>query len=296
MSTTSTATLRGLTEPVPKSAGPAVVGIGETYNATTPKALPARPSPGWSWWPKAGGTVTFRDRSVQEILLPAIAAARKFIYIEDQYLIAMCAGEAIRNALPHRWAFRKRFVDRIATHPDAAKVRIFVLCDSPAGKPTFGRHTYVHAKMMVFDDEAAVIGSANVNRRGWEHDAEVIAGIAGNARDGTPLAHKLRTRLWAEHLGLAESAVADPIASKDQWTKAPARRVCPYDPVADTDPFLPDSLIPEDTADLPFPLATSPCCKIHPGSCPPPAATPPGTTTTTPITAGAEPPPTVPVP
>lgn len=41
--------------------------------------------------------------------------------------------------------------------------------------PVFGRHTYVHPKCWVFDDELAVIGSANCNRRRWEHDSEIGA-------------------------------------------------------------------------------------------------------------------------
>ena len=108
-----------------------------------------------------------------------------------------------------------------------------MLCDPRAdGAARFGPHTYVHAKTLVADDEIAVIGSANVNRRGWEHDSEVVAAVVGPGRDGTPVARKLRTRLWAEHLGVAEAAVADPVASKGLWLTArrgacslrPARR------------------------------------------------------------------------
>jgi phosphatidylserine/phosphatidylglycerophosphate/cardiolipin synthase-like enzyme len=289
--------LRGIAEPVPGSAGPAVVRVGETYNADATLPPPPSPPP-WPWWP-AAGPQSFRDRTVQEILIPVIAGARRFIYIEDQYLIGMCAAEAIRNALPNvdhvtiliaaseisdlprRWELRKRFLDRIRSHSEAAKLRVFFLCDPAAqGMARFGDHTYVHAKTLVADDEIAVIGSANVNRRGWEHDSEVVAAVVGAGRDGTPVARRLRTRQWAEHLGVPQAAVADPIASKGLWTTAPARRVCPYDPTADTDP-LSHRLIGEDAIDPPFPLATAPCCAIHPASCPP--GTPPPTTTPAPV-------------
>ena len=52
--------------------------------------------------------------------------------------------------------------------------------------------------------------------------------------------------------GRQQGAVAD----------RPARRVCPYDPLAGTDPF-PLSLIGEDLIDPPFALAGAPCCAIH---------------------------------
>ena len=168
---------------------------------------------------------------------------------------------------------------------DGGKLRVFFLCDPSAqGMARFGDHTYVHAKMLVVGDEVAVIGSANVNRRGWEHDSEVVAGIVGPGRDGTPVARRLRVRLWAEHLGVPQASVADPIASKGLWTTAPTRRVCPYDPIADTDP-LSQRLIGEDTIDPPFALATAPCCAIHPASCPP--GTTPSTTTPAPVSTPA---------
>ena len=91
--------------------------------------------------------------------MPVIAAARRFIYIEEQYLIGMCAAEAIRLALPNvdhvtiliaaseisdvkrPWELRKRFVDRIASHPEGHKLRVFVLCDPRAdGAARFGPH------------------------------------------------------------------------------------------------------------------------------------------------------------
>ncbi|MFL5910944.1 MAG: S8 family serine peptidase [Gaiellaceae bacterium] len=277
---TSKGPLLGLSEPPPPPAGPALVRVGETYNAT------AR-MPTGTTLPLPTGTTTFRDRTVQEILLTVIGQTRRFIYIEDQYLVNLCAAEAIRRALPRldhvtiliaaseisdmprRWELRKRFIDHIRTSPQAHKLRVFTLCTpAPPGRPPgHGPHTYVHAKMMIADDEVAVIGSANMNRRGWEHDAEVVAAVVGPGRDGTPLPRTLRTRLWSEHLGVPAAAVADPILSKGIWLAPPSRRVCPYNPTADTDSFT-DSLIPVDVIDPPMLLASAPCCAIHGPSCP----------------------------
>jgi hypothetical protein len=90
-----------------------------------------------------------------------------------------------------------------------------------AGEPaTFSQPTaiFVHSKIMMVDDLFVSIGSTNINRRGFFHDGEVNAftipqdlrGAADNpARD-------LRTRLWAEQLGLAPdmgaALLSDPIA------------------------------------------------------------------------------------
>jgi hypothetical protein len=138
----------------------------------------------------------------------------------------MCAAEALRRALahvefiillmadspisdlPHRWAWRKRFVEHIRRDPLGHKLHVFVLRDPATGG--IGPHTYVHAKTMMVDDELSIIGSANCNRRGWESDTEVAAAIAGDAdASGRLFAGRIRQRLWAEHLGVATSVVED---------------------------------------------------------------------------------------
>lgn len=264
-------TLLGLREPPSPAAGRALVRVGETYNATA--TMP-------------GGAIrTFRDRTVQEILLAVIGGARRFLYIEDQYLIGMCAAEAIARALPNldhvtvliapseisdlprRWELRRRFIDHIRFAPHGHKLRVFVPCLPGEVTAVSGSHAYVHSKLLLADDEVAVIGSANVNRRGWEHDAEVVAAVAGDGGDGVPLARTLRTKLWAEHLGVARTAVADPISSKGLWLTAATRRVCPYVTTGGTDPSW-QRRISEDLIDPPMPVATAPCCRIHGRSCP----------------------------
>jgi hypothetical protein len=122
--------------------------------------------------------------------------------------------------------------------------------------------------MMIADDEVAVIGSANMNRRGWEHDAEAVAAVIGPGRDGVSVARRLRMRLWSEHLGVPMAAVTDPIASTTLWRAGLRSRVCPYNPTADTDPFT-NFLIPggESVIDPAMKLDSAPCCRIHAPSC-----------------------------
>jgi len=87
--------------------------------------------------------------------------------------------------LPCQWSYRRDLINTVTAGPsaaDAAKVRVFRLVTPPATTPpVYGTHTYVHAKMWIFDDELAVIGSANCNRRGWQSDSEANAFIFDDA-------------------------------------------------------------------------------------------------------------------
>jgi phosphatidylserine/phosphatidylglycerophosphate/cardiolipin synthase-like enzyme len=153
----------------------------------------------------------------------------------------------------------------------AAKVRIFRLVTPPApptrvcsarGRvvtPHYGPHTYVHAKCWVFDDELAVIGSANCNRRGWDHDTELNAFIFDDrvpAEASTrTFAQQLRMDLWAEHLALPPSRFVDGVTSAALWLRRPPlARVLPYCPDDDTDGFFTScTVLGRDQIDPPAP-------------------------------------------
>ena len=117
---------------------------------------------------------------------------------------------------------RKLFLDPIMA-VDAKKVTV---C-----QPKIPTH-YVHSKCWIFDDELAVIGSANCNRRGYTHDSEVAAAISDANTNGNRLifAHELRMTLWAKHLAVGVNAVRDPIAAAPLWRLPANTRVQPYDP------------------------------------------------------------------
>jgi phosphatidylserine/phosphatidylglycerophosphate/cardiolipin synthase-like enzyme len=94
--------------------------------------------------------------------------------------------------------------------------------------------------MTVIDDELMLIGSANCNNRGWETDSELV--IASFEDDGgtSAVAGRLRAALWAHHLDVPASAVADPVGSRQLWDAASTRRVCRYDPDGGHDAHLSD--------------------------------------------------------
>lgn len=192
------------------------------------------------------------ERSIEDVLLAAINKANRFIYIEDQYLGNLRAAEAIKKRLdqlqhvtiivPHPaiepvfpWR-RKEFLEILgyknhSTGKQEAKVRAYYKLDRDTHK--FGPHSYVHSKTWIFDDELAVIGSANCNNRGWGYDSEVIAAIYDKIESVSDpgFAQQLRTRLWSFHLGVDESKVRHGYAPEvmNLWRNLPRRAsVWPY--------------------------------------------------------------------
>lgn len=165
----------------------------------------------------------------------AIRQARRFIYLENQYLWSEEIMEeliAVMNrqqrdplriviVLPARaysgaWDNDKH-VEKLRD-VDHGRGILSVYCPYTSG-PSSGvyaftyRPIYVHAKVAIIDDEWLTIGSANLNERGFFTDSEINAVIA----DPT-IARDLRIDLWAEHLALPreEVARANPITLIDQ--------------------------------------------------------------------------------
>jgi phosphatidylserine/phosphatidylglycerophosphate/cardiolipin synthase-like enzyme len=221
--------LRGQSDRRPRKSttrGSQSVGIARTFNAYR------------------NGKWCAEELSVEECLMAAIGAAKRFIYIEDQYLISQKVAEALLSVLPHlqhvtilipyssdlpysqlaRAAFvLKLWSDKATAH----KARVFHRLKGP--------HSYVHSKTWIFDDELAVIGSANCNRRGFAGDSEVCATVfdkPSSVKDPS-FAQRLRMHLWSEHLGLSKDAVRDATNAYAWVTASKAEKVLVYDPFAD---------------------------------------------------------------
>jgi phosphatidylserine/phosphatidylglycerophosphate/cardiolipin synthase-like enzyme len=228
--------------PLPDRAGDHVVQVSRTYKAGV---YPFRPK---------------GEYSAARMIGHAIRNARQFIYTECQYFTgAPPLAEALLAALPNiehltvlltHWELsdvpyvnsrRRRFLRTLtANREHAHKVRVFTL--QPEGNTALfqagrERHTYVHSKVWIVDDEFAVIGSVNSNQRSWMHDSEVAAGIYDPSTDATRprLPHALRIELWQEHLNMpaAEGAAQlwDGVDGAAHWLHPPAgARVRAYDP------------------------------------------------------------------
>jgi len=189
------------------------------------------------------------EQSARGMILHAITNATKYIYLEDQFMVSPEASQALRDALNanpqlqliilipdwtitlggqalqrHRHAFL--FPLMLAA---GARVHVFIRTGNPSGTD---QHTYIHSKSWIFDDEFAIIGSANCNNRSWTYDSEVVAGICdpGNGANQR-FAHRLRVELWQEHLNATAAQLDDWSAAIKLWTQnLPAgNHITPYD-------------------------------------------------------------------
>ncbi len=166
-------------------------------------------------------------REIEALYIDMVAAAKRFLYIENQYLTSATIGAAIarRMAEPdppevvlvmprhaHGWleqtamdGTRLKLAKAIAKVDHAKRFRIYV----PVTKS--GTDIYIHAKVAILDDRLLRIGSSNLNNRsqGLDSECDVIIDAALPANRGSEAAMTaLRHRLIAEHLGSTPEAVA----------------------------------------------------------------------------------------
>ena len=181
------------------------------------------------------------EKGILEGYLRAIANAKDFIYLENQYFTNNAIEEALIEAInatpelqvivvvniePDVWFYpwkQRRLITRIRE----------AVPESTNGRPRFGVFTrwthetgtprprilpvYIHAKAAIVDDQWATIGSANLD--GLSLDSMLIQGflskfgmresravevnalIFNDTDNPTGAVDLLRRRLWAEHLG-----------------------------------------------------------------------------------------------
>jgi phosphatidylserine/phosphatidylglycerophosphate/cardiolipin synthase-like enzyme len=191
-----------------------------------------------------------KDYSLKDGFIHAIRAARDFIYIEDQYftnfyaadylkaalrriryLIVVTSDSAMVESVVQPWARRHQLISELMSVPNARdKLLVFYRHRTDT---TTARDGYVHAKTWIIDDELAIIGSANFDRRAWGFQTEVAALIfdkPASVKDPS-FAQRLRMRLWAEHLGVAEDDVRYPLGTAiDYWKKpGPKAAIAKYE-------------------------------------------------------------------
>ncbi|MDH3780881.1 MAG: phospholipase D-like domain-containing protein, partial [Nitrosopumilus sp.] len=171
------------------------------------------------------------EKTSWEIISHAILQAKKFIYLEEQYLISLEAAKLLNSQLRRNsrlkiiilipdsrittdlftpYYLRAKFIETLTKGIGGYPNQRVAICYRNIKKP----HNYVHSKTWIFDDEFAIIGSANCNNRGYTHDSEVVAGIfEPKSSSHTHFARDLRMKLWAEHLNISEKMINDPMSS-----------------------------------------------------------------------------------
>lgn len=202
----------------------------ERRTAPLPAQLPPPPRRGshtvqlLRTYPKKSPAYPFApdgERSVARGYVKALQNARKFIYVEDQFLWSPMVAEVFARVLRREPELRmvavlpsrpdKDGVVQVATS-DVAHDKALSLLYAAGGdrievyelENTECMPIYVHAKVCIVDDVWATVGSANLNRRSWTYDTELTAAIMDEGHGGGSshaFATDLRLRLWREHLG-----------------------------------------------------------------------------------------------
>ncbi|MEO7366784.1 MAG: phospholipase D-like domain-containing protein [Gemmatimonadaceae bacterium] len=178
--------------------------------------------------------------------LDGISRAQSLIYIEHQYLSARPVVNALTEALeknselelivvlnqnPDITAYRRWQNDRLAksglgNHP---RVGVFSLWSATTrvGRIEAATQIFVHSKVMVVDDQWAMVGSANLDGVSLHSYGDDFAGpvarrvflnvrnfdVNAIVRDGCDdvppngFVSSLRATLWSEHLGMSVGAM-----------------------------------------------------------------------------------------
>jgi phosphatidylserine/phosphatidylglycerophosphate/cardiolipin synthase-like enzyme/uncharacterized membrane protein YdjX (TVP38/TMEM64 family) len=170
--------------------------------------------------PPRGETPAIRE--IEKLYLDMIAAAKKTLYIENQYFTAPRIAAAIEKRLQepdgpevvlvlrllsHGWleehtmhVLRTRLIDKLRKADKHGRFRVY-FPHVPGLKE--GCCVDVHSKLMIVDDRVLRVGSSNLCNRSLGLDTE--ADIAIEARGRPQVANairRFRDRLVAEHLGV----------------------------------------------------------------------------------------------
>lgn len=208
--------------------------VGRTYgNSTAQNGV----SPAYKFAPNG-------SQQCARMIIKAIGSAEKFIYIEDQYFVdttsvttpiaafnvraalraALARGVKVIVVIPHdsitnmggQTAYRRALlINNLRAAPGGAGFRVFY-------PRRWGEYkTYVHSKCWIFDDQFAIIGSANTNRRSFTHDSESAIGVWDRGMaDKSKLyfAHALRLALWSKYLNTNDmKLLKDGVAAQAVW-------------------------------------------------------------------------------
>ncbi len=164
---------------------------------------------------------------IEALFLKHIARAKRFIYAENQYFASRAVAEAISARLTEENppeiiivtpSSADGWVETLAMDPARAQiVRALQEIDVKDRFHIYVPYTgetpiYVHAKVLIVDDEVLRVGSANFNNRSMRLDSECDVFIdcarPANGHCGAAI-RGLRHSLLAEHCGVPEGQVGD---------------------------------------------------------------------------------------
>ena len=171
---------------------------------------------------------TFNDRpevrEVEVLNLAAVAAARRTIYLENQYLAARRVVEALAArlkepdgpeiviVLPRKGlnrleretmdSARHRLIQQLWAADDHRRLGIY-WAETDGGSPI-----YIHSKVMIVDDRLLRVGSSNFNNRSLGFDSECDIAVEADPdseahEDIRCVISSVRRQLVCEHLGVS---------------------------------------------------------------------------------------------
>jgi phospholipase D1/2 len=171
-------------------------------------------------------------RQIEQLHLDLIAAARRYLYIENQYLTsstmvaALCRrleeadGPEVIIVLPLKnsgWleehtieVLRFQSIRQLRAADRFTRLRICYPVVPGLGDQSIA----VHSKILVADDRLFRVGSSNLTNRSMRLDTECDLTIEATSPEHQAQIAGLRNRLLGEHLGLSAEEVADCL-SKD---------------------------------------------------------------------------------
>jgi phospholipase D1/2 len=218
-------------------------------------------------------------REIERLYCDTIAAARRYIYIENQYLTSAAVGDALASRLREEegpevvivqpksktgWlekytmeVLRSRLLARLRADDVHGRLGVFYPHIPGLGE---GECVNVHAKLMISDDRLLRVGSSNISNRsmGLDSECDLLIDAAGDA-DVERTVRGCLFRLLAEHSGREEKEVQEAIERKGGLLPAiegfrdGERALRPLDGAvpAEIDQMVPDSAIvdPEKPVD-----------------------------------------------
>jgi phosphatidylserine/phosphatidylglycerophosphate/cardiolipin synthase-like enzyme len=222
--------------------GPPAASLGalfrDRWRRATGESLPQPPAGASTAWPdgvealltdvKVGvsrASAVWKNypetREARALSIASIAAARRCIYLENQYFTSPVVAEALalRLAEPDgpevvlicttqspSWfdqltmdRTRSDFIRRLESADRYGRFHIY----SPS--TSGGRVIIVHAKLAIIDDDFLRVGSANMNNRSTGFDTECELSFQANSEANRAAIDGLRTRLVAHWLGCPQA-------------------------------------------------------------------------------------------
>ena len=207
---------------------------------------------------------------IEKLFLEQIARAKRFIYAESQYFASRSIAEAIAEKMSEPEPPEIILINPVSaegwleqTAMDGARVRLLhAIGEKDTGNrfrlytplTSGGSAIYVHAKLMIVDDEILRVGSANMNNRSMGLDSECDVFIDA-ARPGNghviPAIARLRHKLLAEHCGVPTvemEALLDQynsMAEAIQAAQSRGKRLAPFTlrPLTDAEKTVADNAL-----------------------------------------------------